>query len=74
MLCGMGALPKHSSYDVNICVDNAAQQHGITPPEKRDAIEVKKVGTDIVVDMLLFNVDANKGADDEMHVEYAAVL
>ena len=59
MLCGMGALPKHSSYDVNICVDNAAQQHGITPPEKRDAIEVKKVGTDIVVDMMLFNVDAN---------------
>ena len=55
-------------------MDNAAQYPGVAAPEKRDAIEVTKEGTDIVIDMLLFNVDANKGGEDELHVEYAAVL
>ena len=70
----MGALPNHSSYDVNVHIDNEAQKHNLPAPERRDAIEVKKVGTDIVVDMLLFNVDGNKGGEDEMFVEYAATL
>ena len=70
----MGAIVKNSSYDINVHIDNAAQTAGLSAPEHRDAIEVKKEGTNIVFDMLLFEADSTKGGDDEIHVQYASAL